>query len=772
MERLDLNGVWNLLVIADGDYKKMENFCAVFDLLSLSSGTVIEAQVPGNYELDLKKAGKLEDLYYGKNQLKSRAMEWNHLCYSKKFNIKVENGKKYRLGFDGIDTIADIYLNGEKIKHTENMLMGYKIEIPTDLLHDGENELFVHISPVILEARKQEYPMGMYALKYGMDSLYVRKAPFMYGWDIFPRILSGGIWKGVYLEEIPEIEFLQSYLFVKSLKKDYSECVLDYFCEIEYGDSKYEDYEIEVEGRYGESEFAAHADVWSKAMHIELPVKNPVLWWPRRNGDPNLYEVSVKLLKGNVICAEKEFKFGIRTVDVEKTSITDEDGNGEFCFKVNHKKIFVLGTNWVPLDSFTSQGRDRIRPALDMVEDLQCNMIRCWGGGYYEDDLFYDLCDEMGILVWQDFMEACAIYPQTDDFLNRFYEEVTYQVRRLRQHACLAMWAGDNENDMLYAINTDCNLDPNQNRNTREIIPWVLRQNDYIRDYLPSSPYMDEVAYKYKTDRVIPEQHLWGPRDYYKGDFYKNAIAHFASETGYHGCPSPESVRKFISPEALWPYKHNGEWLLHASSPTMKEDESYAYRIELMASQIEVLFGEVPDNLDDFALLSQISQAEAKKYFIERFRIGKWRRTGIIWWNILDGCPQFSDAVVDYYFSKKLAYWYIKRSQEKVALMMDEPENGRISLMGVNDFSEPKEVYFTIREMVSDKEIWKGMSILPGDSSSALAVLNLQEKYGFYLIEWEVDGRKYQNHYLSWQPPMDWKEYIRCARKAGLLEND
>lgn len=772
MTHLNLNGSWRLFVMTHSDYRKIENSWGSFSQLPLESGIAIEAQVPGNYELDLEKAEKIDGLFYGKNLLKSREMEWNHLFYSKKFCVKIKTEKRYRLCFRGIDTIADVYLNGVKIRHVDNMLIEYEVEVSQDVLHEGENELFVHISPTVLESRKYEYPLALGALKYEMDSLYIRKSPYMYGWDIFPRILSGGIWRDVYFEEIPQEEFLQSYLFVKDLETDYSKCTLEYFCEIELGNDKYEDYEVLIEGNCGASRFEARSDVWSKAMHMTFQVEAPMLWWPRRNGQPNLYQVTASLLKNGVICAEKNFRFGIRTVELVKTSITDENGSGDFCFWVNHKKIFILGTNWVPLDSFPSQGKKKILSALEMTEDLQCNMIRCWGGGYYEEQLFYDLCDEKGILVWQDFMQACGIYPQDDGFLMRFEEEVTHQVRRLRQHACLALWAGDNENDMSWVLNTDYRLNPNHNRNTREIIPQVLRLNDYTRDYLPSSPYMDETAYRHKTDEVIPEQHLWGPRDYYKGDFYKKAVAHFASETGYHGCPSPESIERFISPDAGWPYKNNEEWLLHASSPAVKEDEPFAYRIELMAGQIETLFGEIPDNLNDFALLSQISQAEAKKYFIERFRIGKWRRTGIIWWNLLDGCPQFSDAVVDYYFVKKIAYWYIKRAQEKVVLAMDEPREGRISLMGINDFPEAKEVCFTIREMVSGEEIWRGTGVLPPDSSTVLAVLNLQEKYGFYLIEWDMDGMKYRNHYVSWQTPMDWKEYVRCARQAVLLDNE
>lgn len=769
MRKTVLDGVWTLGICPNETYKKEKvDICNLQDLCS-SGITVIEGRVPGNYEIDLEKAGIIDDPFYGKNLLKSLDREMDHLFYGKEFKLEELESDTYVLQFDGIDTIADIYLNGILIAHTENMLKGYSFEIGTDLLKKGSNELLVHIVPVNLEARKYDNPLFQNGLKYEMDSLNIRKSPYMYGWDIFPRMLSGGIWRSVVIYPKPEFRFIQSYLFVRNLEDDYSSTQLEYFYELDLNEEAYQGFEVVLEGSCRDSCFRKSWDVWSKAGHFTLDVNNPVLWWPRRSGKPELYDVKVQLMKEGVCYARKEFRFGIRTVELQKTSLTDEEGKGEFCFIVNHKKTFILGTNWVPLDSLPSRGKERIEPSLKLVEDLDCNMIRCWGGGYYEDDYLYERCDELGILVWQDFMQACGLYPENEAFLRNFEDEVIWQVRRLRQHACLALWSGDNENDMSYGWLTNYRLDPNQNRNTRQIIPQVLRMNDYIRDYLPSSPYMDETAYQFSTsDSYLPEQHLWGPRDYYKGDYYRNALAHFASETGYHGCPGTESINKFITLEGLWPYTDNGEWRLHASSPTMKEDETYAYRIELMANQIKVLFGEVPDNLEDFVCMSQISQAEAKKYFIERFRIGKWRRTGIIWWNVIDGCPQFSDAVVDYYYNKKMAYYYIKRSQARTALMFDEPDGHTAQLYGINDCDAEKQVLFKVTDVISERVIYEGECRIPADSSVVIASVDTVAYDKFFLIEWMCDGKEYKNHYTLWAPPFNKDLYMECIRKAGL----
>lgn len=769
--KVNLNGKWELGICTDAKYRYLKEEVTGIDSLQQSGILVIEGTVPGNYEIDMERNQLIPDPFMGKNLLLEHEREMNHLFYGKKFEFYPEEDKTYLLEFDGIDTVAEIYLNGKKLCKVDNMLMTHKISLTGEALVEGANEILVHIIPIAVEARNYDYPLLTCAQKFGADGLYIRKAPYMFGWDIFPRMLSGGIWKDVRLVEKPKTDFIQSYLFVNHLAEDYSCCRLEYYYEVDMGNLSYTDSTLEIEGSCGDSHFFQKTDLWSKAGRVWIDLENPKLWWPRRSGEQNLYQVEARLVKDGRICASKTFKTGIRTVYLERTSLTDVNGNGEFCFLVNHKKTFILGTNWVPLDSFPSRGKERIKPSLDLVVDLNCNMIRCWGGGYYDDDELYDLCDEFGILVWQDFMEACARYPETPEFLEKIEEETVFQIRRLRQHPSLALWSGDNENDQGFWYGTGGRVDPNTNRNTRCTISQAVRMNDYVRDYIPSSPYIDEVAFADKAgDTMIPEQHLWGPRDYYKGEFYRNATAHFASETGYHGCPSVASIRKFITEEALWPYTDNGEWLLHASNPTDKPEEPYAYRIELMAKQIRVLFGGDAGNLEEFSLLSQISQAEAKKYFIERFRIGKWRRTGIIWWNVIDGCPQFSDAVVDYYFDKKLAYDYIKRSQEMVALMCDEPdENACVGLMGINDYPVAKQVHYRITDVVTDTVVAEADALLGADSATQMGLLDTKARSAFYEIVWTVEGRSYRNHYVTWEAPFDREAYVRCARKVGLI---
>jgi beta-mannosidase len=331
----------------------------------------------------------------------------------------------------------------------------------------------------------------------------------------------------------------------------------------------------------------------------------------------------------------------------------------------------------------------------------------------------------------------------------------------------LALWAGDNECDYAYAHWSGLPRNPNENPVTRKLIPAILAMHDHTRPYLPSSPYMDETAYREGTE-YISEFHLWGPRYYFKSSFYKESLAHFASEIGYHGCPDPESLRKFISEDALWPWQDNEEWLVHASSPELPTG-AYTYRIELIAKQIRELFGTIPDNLEDFALASQISQAEAFKYFIELFRTTKWRRTGILWWNLVDGWPQMSDAVVDYYFTKKLAYDFIKRVQQPVCLMFGDPSDWFLPLYVSNNTLSDVSVEYSVTDLSSGKVMVESACTATADSSACVwrKDYSMKDK-SMYLIDWEAGDIKGKNHYLAGTPAFDLREYVDWLTKAGL----
>ena len=486
------------------------------------------------------------------------------------------------------------------------------------------------------------------------------------------------------------------------------------------------------------------------------------------------------LLYKGVECDKVNYKLGIRTVWLKRTSQSGD--NGEFCFIVNGKKIFAMGTNWVPCDALPSRNDEYTLRNIEMVNDLNCNMLRCWGGNVYPSDVLYDYCDEHGIMIWQDFALACGHYTDDERICALMKEEVKQIALEKRQHPSLVVWAGDNECDVtVTACGTDLRTDddkpawinPNLNKLTREVIARELRNYDAIRPYIPSSPYLDEVSWRYG---LPSEDHIWGPRDYFKGEYYGNVACHFASEIGYHGCPSPASIKKFIPAEdlpktSITEIYENPAWLVHAAGmEPCVEGNPYSYRLPLMVSQVERIFGTASGDLDVYARQSQISQAEAKKYFIESFRLAKWRKTGLLWWNIVDGWPQVSDAVVDWYGCKKLAYHYIKRSQQAFCMICDEPKDGVITLYATNDHQVELTAEYTVENLATGKKVTEGKCTVEANGIAKAADLP-EIKGGFYLIRWKTAMGEGVNHFVchigeGWTYEM----YKACMDKAGFYD--
>ena len=353
---------------------------------------------------------------------------------------------------------------------------------------------------------------------------------------------------------------------------------------------------------------------------------------------------------------------------------------------------------------------------------------------------------------------ACATYPQERWFFDLIENEAVSIVKKLRNHASILLWAGDNEVDERYTGLGYADESNNRNDITRDILPRVIRNHDPYRKFLPSSPYIPEGFPRY----AVPEQHNWGARAYFKDDFYKHTRAHFISECGYHGCPSPETLREFLPADKLWPW-HNDSWDTHNTEDLRNVRRSYN-RNDLMADQVRILAGRVPDTLEEFSRLSQISQAEAKKFFVERTRILKGARTGIIWWNMLDGWPQISDAIVDHSFRKKLAYTWLRRVHVPVCLMLDETRDWGHDVVLGNDSRKDAEVDWRVEDGETGEVLLQGHTRSRANENAVVG--NLRELAGtqrLYLLRWTADGEQFVNHYISGFPPYDAAKLLRWA---------
>jgi beta-mannosidase len=765
---IDLDGAWSFAV---SDRRLPSPVRGVDDLVAAGLN-VLPASVPGTLELDLLANGLIDDPFVGLNVVGLRRYERSFVYYVRTFAAPAPGERDAFLAFDGIDCFARVVLNGIVVGETDNMLIGHRIAVGAALLPGVENVLCVEIEPAVDRARAAglDYPPGLRADPTSYESLYVRKAPHMYGWDIMPRAVSAGIWRSVSLQLLPRTRFDWAWLETESIASDRSlaQLVLHYRT---LGTDVPGDWTLRVAGACGDARLGAERALLFDAGALRFAVAEPALWWPRGRGPADLYDVTVELLRDGLVVDTVRLRHGIRTVELRRTSVTTAAGDGDFSILVNGERIFILGTNWVPLDAYHARDRERLARAVGMVVDLGCNLVRCWGGNVYEDDRFFEECDEAGILVWQDFAMACAVYPQDERFGARLRDEARAVVRRLRQHPSLALWAGDNECDETWVWTGGRRRDPNQNVLTRSVLPAVLREEDPSRPYLPSSPYVDDDAFE-SGRRLLPEDHLWGPRDDYKGAFYTESVCHFVSEIGFQGCPDVESLERYLTPGERWPFEGSEEWRLHSTAP-LPGVAHHDYRVALMATQVRNVFGEVPDDLATFVEASQAVQAEALKFFIDLFRAGKWRRTGIIWWNLIDGWPQVSDAVVDYYFVKKPAYDAVKLAQAAVSVIVREAVDGLHEVVVANDTREDVELTFAVYDIDRPDRALRGTALAGADVVTRLGGLERPAgEQRFYVLEWQSRLGRGRGHYLAGPPPFSLSRYREWRQRARAGSRD
>lgn len=728
---MNLNGTWKLF------YR---------DRKTGKSGA-IDARVPGNVETDMAAAGLLpEDLFYGTNITQAYKLETYDFTYEKKFDADDERAE-YDLIFEGVDCCAEYFLNGEKIGESNNMLVEHVFRVKN--LRKKGNELKVAIRSVFYENNGCGYDLRT-MIKCWVPSLTptvnVRRAQHTYGWDIMPRAVSAGIWKSVRLEKVQKHAFTQFYIVTKHINRDGS-AALSVFYEFnrETEITAEGGYVLRVRGSCGKSAFCAEEKLYFRAGNFWLNVPDAALWWPKNYGKPALYDVRAELVRGGEVLATAACRTGIRTAEL----LFEEGGAGEFCFRINGKRIFALGTNWTPLSPYHSKDGERLSPALALLDDIGCNCVRCWGGNVYESDAFFDFCDERGIMVWQDFAFACATYPEDGAFLSEVREEAVKVIRRLRGHPSLVLWAGDNELD---EVNCMLGYDPEDNEISRNVLKRCVRDHDFRRAYLPSSPYVSSRSVF--AEGSSPEKHVWGERDYFKNEFYRNQGARFVSEIGYHGCVSEESAKKFIPAEEL-EGRSSESWILHSSDCFGRRD-----RIFLMEKQAAYLFGKAPEKFADFAEASQYVQAEAYKFFIENMRTDGEKR-GIIWWNLLDGWPQFSDAVVDYYFVKKEAYAVIQRSQRPLLIAVRENENGRAVLFACNHSGAETCAEYEVSDADTREVLCRGKVRAGAGEIVRLETLgHLYFEKRMLLIFWK-GGESGFNHYITGAPPYTIGDFCR-----------
>jgi beta-mannosidase len=507
MTTLTLDGAWELRYGSGGDGAP-ETPAA----LLAADWPVVPASVPGNVELDLLAAGLLPDLTIGTNAWAVREIETCDWWYRRTFEAPaVPAGHRVELVCEGLDCLATLWLDGEEIGHAANMLIAHRFDVTERLRPGAPHELVIRLASPVLAARRRVVAPGEFAGAVNWESLAVRKAPHMYGWDILPRLVSAGIWRGVRLDVLPPTRWREVYATTLAADPVRGTARLRVCWDFVTDRLTLDDLSVTLTLRHAGREVHTGAHpVLGTHGRATLDLADAALWWPYGYGEPALHELTLELgAPDGEVLATSTTTIGLRTVELRRTDLTTPAGDGAFEFVVNGERIFVRGTNWVPLDSLHSRDAAHLPAVFPLLSELHCNMVRCWGGNVYEDHAFFDLCDRAGILVWQDFALACAVYPQDDDFARRLAAEAEAVVTKLRNHASLALWSGNNEGDEAYEW-AGCGLDPNTDRPTREVFPAVLRRLDPHRPYLPSSPCRPPAffAASQRAAQVLPEQHL------------------------------------------------------------------------------------------------------------------------------------------------------------------------------------------------------------------------------------------------------------------------
>jgi len=747
---VDLGGKWELLFAREG-----AGAPETIAEAEKAGATRMEAEVPGNVELDLLRAGVEKDPFIGNNLYLYRKYEFCRWWLRRTFSAPARPKEPVDvfLRIEGLNTYATIWLNGTEIGATANMLVEHEIEVGESLRWGAQNELVIRIDSAVNRARRREYPVHLLGTESHDEMVALRMPAHSFGWDIMPRLVSAGIWRPISLCARPKDRLEDVYYATTRIDPEGAELAVRY--RFRATDPEISGYAVRLRGACETSVFERTVVANFVSGGFVLRVPSPELWWPRGYGEPSLYAVELALLKDGAVVDTRSEQIGIRTARIEKRY--EEGDKGEFRIIINGTPIMAMGSNWVPLDALHSRDASRLPRAFEMVNDTGCNILRCWGGNVYEDHAFYDLCDRHGVMVWQDFSFACGSYPSDEEFLREVAAEARKVIRKLRNHPSLLLWAGDNEIDQIFRHARYNEVHARENRISREVLPREARDHDPYRPYIESSPC---IPYHVDDDLAVPEQHNWGPRDYFKGEFYRRTTAHFISEIGYHGCPAVSSLKRYISRDKLWPMP-NDEWDTHNTEYILWERRDYNRNI-LMRNQVQALFGMVPDTLEEFALASQVSQAEAKKFFIEMVRSRKWRRTGLIWWNLLDGWPQISDAVVDYYFAKKLAYHYIRRSQAPVCMIMKEPESWKYECIVDNNTRVDRDIEWTIENGDTGAVLARGATRARANQNTFVATLPMipgtQE---LFVMRWTVEGTQYANHYAAGYVPFDYAVYKR-----------
>lgn len=730
----------------------------------------LPATVPGCVHTDLLKNGKIEDPFYRLNEHKLQWIDKVNWEYKTSFTVDEAMFKRDRLALDfkGLDTYADVFVNGTQVLAADNMFREWLVDVKPQL-KAGTNELRIVFRSPIVEGLKK-YDANSFVIPVSgndlaeigqvegnkMVSVYTRKAGYHFGWDWGPRLVSSGLWRPVYLTawDDARIENLQ----LKQNSVSEKEATLTAVFEIEGHTANNATISIENEGvELAKAEVKLTDGI--STYSVDFKIDNPKLWWTNGLGEAYLYTIKGKLAIGSRT-TEKSERIGLRTLEL----VRDKDLQGtSFYFKLNGVQVFMKGANYIPNDIFPARVTDAMyRNVIHTSKISNLNMLRIWGGGIYENDRLYDLCDENGILVWQDFMFACAMFPGDAAFQENVKQEATDNIKRLRNHPSIALWCGNNEilaawfgwgwkqkEDALNPVNSD-KIWKSYTDIFHHILPDAVAANDPGRSYWDSSP---SAGMGIPSDLANGDDHYWGVwwgKDPFK--MYATHIARFMSEYGFQSFPELKTVKQYAAPEDY-----------DIFSEVMKSHQ----RSSIGNGTIEYYMLQdykKPKNFESFLYVNHVLQAEGIKFALEGHRRASPFCMGSLYWQINDCWPVASWSSTDYYQRWKALQYFVKKGFEPV-LVSPFTDKDSLKVDIINDrLTEIKaQLVVTVLDF-EGKEIRKDVNevTVPANSSHTFFasktvefLKKVQPAKQFLLVELVENGAVISNNTLYFKPIKD-----------------
>ena len=644
----------------------------------------LPATVPGCVHTDLLAARQIEDPFYRDNERKLQWIGKKDWEYQTTFRATpgLAARNHVELVFEGLDTYATVTLNGVELLRADNMFRTWRVDVK-GALRRGDNVLRVVFRSPINEVLPRMKAIG-YELPASNDqgektSPYTRKAPYQYGWDWGPRFVTSGVWRPVRLEAWDGVRIVDLHVIQRRL--DDNLAILS--VEVEVVSSADADATILVEAPINKVASALGRERvklkrGTSRVPITVTIMNPVRWWPAGLGAQHLYKINARLVVSGVKVDEAAARIGLRTVELRQKR--DEWGKS-FEFVVNGVPVFAKGGNWIPADSFpTRVTRERYRQLLTSARDANMNMLRVWGGGIYESEDFYELADELGLMVWQDFMFACSMYPGDEAFLENVRAEAIDQVKRLRNHPSIVVWCGNNEVETAWhhwgwKQQLPAKLWDDYLKIFHDVLPRVVAEHDPARAYWPSSPSsnLEDDADSQKQGDV----HYWGVwHAALPFSDYEKQLPRFMSEYGFQSFPLIETVNAYTVPADQ-----------DIQSPVMLAHQKHPRGNQLIREYMLREYEE-PKDFESFLYVSQVLQAGGIKLGTEHFRRIRPRNMGALYWQVNDCWPVASWSGIDYFGRWKALHYYARRFYQDLLISPHE-ENGQIKLYVVSDRTRP-----------------------------------------------------------------------------------